>query len=186
MDLLSKKIINDFAKQYIDTLKENILRNGKVASGNLVRSLDYRVAKVMNEINIEIIANEYLQYIDQGVSGTERKYNTPFRYTNKMPPIKELSNWARIKGINTNNVFGIARSIYKFGIKPTRVIRTTDRMMERKVDSSLTREIAANVENYVGYTFVNKVFDRKGQAWDANSPQGKFIMNMRGQWDLNL
>lgn len=174
MELLSQKIINNFAQQYIDELKNNLIRKDKVASGNLVRSLDYRVGKVMGELNIEIIANEYLQWVDQG------------RRKGKYPPIQAIANWARIRGISKEAVFPIARNIFKFGIKPTRVIQTTDRRMAQKVDSALGREIANNIENFVGYSWTNIVFDRKGQPWDANSPQGKFIMNMRGPWDIEI
>jgi len=173
--LLSTKQVNNFAQQYIDALKDNLISKKKVASGNLIKSLDYRVGKVMNELNIEIIANEYLQWIDQG------------RRAGTYPPIRAIANWVRIKGIDSKAVFPIARNIFKFGIKPTRVIQTTDRQMNRKLDSALAQQIADNMETYVGYTFVNKVFDRRGRAWDANSPQGQFIMNMRGgNWDLEL
>lgn len=173
-ELLSQKQVNSFAQQYVDALKQNLISKGKLASGNLVKSLDYRVSKVMNELVIEIIANEYLQWVDAG------------RRPGTYPPIRAIANWARIKGISQSAVFPIARNIFKFGIKPTRVIQTVDRQMQRQVNSSLAQEIANNMETFVGYTFVNKVFDKRGRAWDANSPQGKFIMNMRGPWTLDL
>jgi hypothetical protein len=172
--LLSQKQLENFAKQWTETLKRNLINKKKVASGNLVKSLDYRVSKVMNEPFIEIISNEYLQWVDKG------------RRPGKYPPIRPLANWARIKGIDAKAVFPIARNIFKFGIKPTNVIQATDRQMERQIDSSLAQSIADNMEVYVANTYINVVFDRKGQPWDANSPQGQFIMNMRKAWDLNL
>jgi hypothetical protein len=172
--LLSDKQLENFASQYVDVLKQNLIKKGKVASGNLVKSLDYRVSKVMNEPIIEIISNEYLQWVDKG------------RRPGKYPPIKPIANWARIKGIDAKAVFPIARNIFKFGIKPTNVIQTTDRQMLRQVDSALAQEIADNMEIYVANTYINVVFDRKGKAWNANSPQGQFIMNIRKAWDLNL
>lgn len=173
-ELLSQKQVENFAKQYVDVLKDNLIKKGKLASGNLVRSLDYRVSQVMNGPFIEIISNEYLQWVDKG------------RRPGKYPPIKAISNWARIKGIDQKAVFPIARKIFKFGIKPTNVIQATDRQMARQVDSSLGKSIAENMETYVGYTFINVVFDSKGKTWDANSPQGQFIMNMRKAWNLDL
>jgi hypothetical protein len=174
MDLLSQKQTEDFAKQWVEALKQNLIKKGKLASGNLVRSLDYRVSEVVNGPFIEIISNEYLQWVDQG------------RRPGKYPPIRPIANWARIKGIDQKAVFPIARKIFKFGIKPTNVIQATDRQMSRQVDSALAQSIADNMETYVGYTFINVVFDKKGKTWDANSPQGQFIMNMRKAWDLNL
>jgi len=70
--------------------------------------------------------NEYGTFQDKGVSGKEKKYNTPYSYKNKMPPIKPLAMWAKGKNIrlrdakgkfqkgNYNTIgFLISRSIFK-------------------------------------------------------------------------
>ena len=42
---------------------------------------------------------DYGEYQDKGVSGIKRKFNTPFKYTNKMPPAKAFDKWGIKKGI---------------------------------------------------------------------------------------
>ena len=42
---------------------------------------------------------DYGTFQDRGVSGTEKKYNTPYSYTTKMPPRKAFDKWIVRKGI---------------------------------------------------------------------------------------
>ena len=73
---------------------------------------------------------EYGIYQDKGVSGTKKKYNTPHKYTNKMPPTKALDKWIVKKGLTPRNSagqftsrkglqFALSRFIFKNGIKPS-------------------------------------------------------------------
>ena len=131
----NKKIVDDqtarlFGSDYIKVLTALLRKEGKVASGALINSLDYRIQETAQDISIIILANDYLQNIDQG------------RKPGKYPPIRAISNWASLKGISQEAVFPIARSIYKFGIKPTNVIQKT------------------NNEFLTSQTFANKYADR--------------------------
>jgi|LakMenEpi03Aug12_release.lakeMendotaPanAssembly.Ray.scaffolds.fasta_scaffold562275_2 hypothetical protein len=115
--------ISQFFNEYCDTLRNRV----PVASGELAKSIDF----VINDDNtIEILMANYGKYLDKGVSGTERKFNTPYSYTNRMPPASVFDKWIVRKGIAPRNgrgqfqsrkglQFAIARSIYKNGIRPT-------------------------------------------------------------------
>jgi hypothetical protein len=73
--------------------------------------------------------NEYGFYQDKGVSGVKKKYNTDFKYTNKMPPAKAFDKWIVRKGLAPRDKgkfqsrkslsYLIARSVYINGIKPS-------------------------------------------------------------------
>ena len=75
----------------------------------------------------------YAAFIHFGVSGTDRKVeNSPFKYTNKMPPIKPILKWLKAKPVRLRDkkgrfkkqtesamksfAFMIARSIKRKGI----------------------------------------------------------------------
>jgi hypothetical protein len=73
--------------------------------------------------------DEYGIYQDKGVSGIKKKYNTDYKYTNKMPPAKAFDKWVVRKGLAPREKgkfksrkslsFAIARSVYYNGIKPS-------------------------------------------------------------------
>jgi hypothetical protein len=109
-DIVDEKVIKIFGDEYIKILTDNLLKAGKEASGNLIRSLDWRMAKTADTVQMLIEGEEYLLYVDRG------------RRPGKFPPISAIESWCRIKGINQKAAFPIAKNIFKFGIPPTNVI----------------------------------------------------------------
>jgi hypothetical protein len=109
----------------IDLVKEltkQLLNADKKASGNLIKSLDYKVVETVDGFILNLLAADYLNTVDQG------------RKPGKMPPPSKLDKWIVIRGIAPRDKKGkfisrksiqflIARSIGKNGIKPTNVIR---------------------------------------------------------------
>ncbi len=69
------------------------------------------------------VAENYLTFVDKGVSGTEKKHATPYSYRTKYPPIQAIKQWTRLKGMPEEAAYGIQRNIFRFGMKPTNVIK---------------------------------------------------------------
>ena len=121
--------LQDFAKYVIQQSRSNLSKGNKNASKELYNSLGSDVEKTSNGYSLAFNMADYGKFQDKGVSGTEKKYNTPYKYTNKMPPPSKLDKWIVRKGIAPRNKgkfqsrkslqFAIARSIYKKGIKPS-------------------------------------------------------------------
>lgn len=125
------KALNDFGDKVIEDSKKNLIDRKKVSSGKLLSSLKNNGSKVTRKsLELNINMSEYGAFIDKGVSGVKVKYNTPYSYTNKMPPPKALDGWIVKKNIAPRNdkgqfltrksvQFAIARSIFYNGIKPS-------------------------------------------------------------------
>ena len=121
--------LQDFAKYVIQQSRSNLTKGNKNSSKELYNSLGSDVEKTSNGYSLAFNMADYGKFQDKGVSGTEKKYNTPYKYTNKMPPPSKLDKWIVRKGIAPRNKgkfqsrkslqFAIARSIYKKGIKPS-------------------------------------------------------------------
>ena len=134
MEVVSKSfndpiLARQFGKDYIKIITALLLKNNipsrpglrpypKNATGNLVRSFNYRLQPVANKIQTQIFALDYLTYVDQG------------RRPGTYPPIKPLLAWARVKGLPQSAAWGARENIFKGGIKPTNVIRKANRMWE--------------------------------------------------------
>ena len=121
-----------FKNFVIQQSRTRLTKGRKNVSKELYNSLKGNVKEMPNSISVEFEMEDYGMFQDRGVSGTERKYNTPFSYTNKMPPIDALSKWAKFNNIRLRDEKGkfkkgnyrtigylIARSIKKKGIKPS-------------------------------------------------------------------
>ena len=126
----TQKSLDTFRKYVIQQAKSNLSKSKKNTSKSLYNSIK-GVSKVNpNSISLYFEMLDYGVYQDKGVSGVKKKYNTPYSYTTKMPPIKALDKWIVKKGIAPRDEkgrlisrqslkFAIARSIFINGIKPS-------------------------------------------------------------------
>tara|TARA_B110000503_G_scaffold143002_1_gene242058 strand:+ start:7565 stop:8119 length:555 start_codon:yes stop_codon:yes gene_type:complete len=140
-----KIALEEFRDAVIQESKQNLARpQGKYnepisSSGNLsskIKGSDIRVSESSLEFDIEMPL--YGFFIDKGVSGIEKKYNTPYSYKSKggknglkgMPPPKKLDKWivrrklanrdAQGRFISRKSLqFAIAVGIFKKGIAPS-------------------------------------------------------------------
>lgn len=132
--------LDNFGNKVIEDAKKNLVDKKKVSSGKLLNSLKNNGSKVTKRaIELNINMTDYGAFIDKGVSGVKKKYDTPYSYTNKMPPPSALDGWIVRKGIAPRTKtgqflsrksiqFAISRSIFNNGIKPTHFL--TDSVKE--------------------------------------------------------
>lgn len=140
-NLITPQKIKEFGRDYVKILTRELLRAGKEASGNLIRSIDYRLVEEAKIINIEILSLPYLEWVDKG-----RKKGT-------YPPIKPLIQWAQVKGLPLNFAYGAQKNIYKFGIKPTNIIQKvvrefeTSPTLQKKYEDEVVNSIIKNIND---------------------------------------
>jgi len=154
-----------FKSFVIQQSRSRLSKGGKNVSKQLYNSLKGNVKQMPNSILVEFEMEDYGIYQDKGVSGTEKKYNTPFSYTTKMPPIKPLAQWAKNRNIRLRDKEGkfkkgnyntigylIARSIYKKGIKPTLFFTKPFEQAFKKLPDELIAKFGLDVEDFLAYT----------------------------------
>jgi hypothetical protein len=123
-------ILENFRDYVIQQARSNLSRLQKNSSRKLYDSIQGEIKAMPNSLRLYFDMEDYGFYQDKGVSGTKRKYDTPFSYTNKMPPPKAFDKWIVKKGIAPRKKdgkfttrkglqFAIARSIFEKGIKPS-------------------------------------------------------------------
>ena len=124
------KALQQFRDLVVAEAKAELQRLGKNASGKLSNSIKGEVKEMPNSIGIYFEMSPYGNFQDKGVSGTERKFDTPYSYKTKMPPPSAFDKWIVKKGIAPRSAtgkfqsrkgmqFAIARTIFKYGIKPS-------------------------------------------------------------------
>lgn len=137
---LQRKTFDKFGREWVKELTKQLIRAGKKNTGTLIGSLDYRIKEDANGILLQLEAEDYLTWVDAG-----RKRGT-------YPPIKAIAEWTRVKGIDQKAIFPIARSIFKFGIKPTNVLSKTENNILNNL-SEMENELVNNIEDIVYENF---------------------------------
>ena len=161
----TKEALIKFRDFVIQQSRSRLTKEKKNVNKDLYNSLEGDVKVMPNSINVQFSMEDYGVFQDKGVSGKEKKYNTPFSYTNKMPPLKPLANWAKFRNIrlrdkkgrfskgNYNTIgFLIARSIYKKGIKPSLFFTKPFEQAFKKLPEELTEAFGLDIRNFLQYT----------------------------------
>ena len=133
----------------------------KNVSKNLYNSLDYKVNDTGDSVSVIFEMADYGKFQDQGVSGTKKKYNTPFSYTSKRPPSKAFSQWVVRKGLDgvrdekgrfikrKSMQYLIARSVFEKGIKPSMFFTKPFNQAFDKLPVELQEKFGIDLENII-------------------------------------
>jgi hypothetical protein len=160
----TREALNKFAKYVIQESKNNLSKSNKNVSKELYNSLGYDLNVSKNSFSLSILMEDYGVFQDKGVSGTEKKYNTPFKYTNKRPPASAFSNWVVRKGLKGTRdakgrfvsrkglMFAVANSIFKKGIKPSMFFTTPFEKAFKDLPEELILSFGLDLERFIDFT----------------------------------
>lgn len=149
------KAIEILGEELVLKLREALRNANKNSSGNLIKSVDYKIIKQADNTILQILAADYLEYVDEG------------RKPGKFPPLKALDKWIVRRGIAPRDKKGkfipresvkflIARSIAKNGIKGIHVVRKTIEEVYSKKQELIAEAVSTDIE-----TMIDKIIIRK-------------------------
>ena len=158
-----RKELEKFQKYVISQARANLTRLKKNSSKNLYDSLKGQVTYKRGDYTVEIEMEYYGNFIDKGVSGKEKKYNTPYSYKSKMPPPSALDQWIVKKGIAPRDAKGrfitrkslqflIARGIYKNGIAPSLFLTKPFEAAMRRLPQDVVTAYGIDIEAWMSAT----------------------------------
>jgi hypothetical protein len=161
---LVEAVLNKFAKRVIQQAKQNLTKKKKNASKELYNSLDYDLSVGPNSFSLTFEMEDYGEFQDKGVSGVKRKYNTPYKYTNKMPPPKAFAQWVVRKGLQgirdkqgrfiprKSLQYLIARSVYNNGIKPSYFFSNPFKVNFNKLPQEVVNAFQLTKDDFQAFT----------------------------------
>ena len=143
------------------------------ASGNLSRNLKGSDVKVTdNSLEFNITMPLYGFFVDKGVSGINKKYDTPYSYKSKggknglkgMPPPKALDSWIVRRKIAPRDEqgrfisrkslrFAIAVGIFKKGIAPSLFFTKPFEKYYKKLPEELATAFGLDVGELMTFIF---------------------------------
>ena len=137
------KALNAIGKDLISEISKQLISMNKVASGNLLNSLDYKVIEVVDGLTLELLAASYLDVVDKG------------RRPGKMPPTKAIESWIKVRGINVgkkgikSTAFAIATSIKHNGIKATNIKQNAINNIMTRMQQLLQKAAVEDIEKEI-------------------------------------
>ena len=151
-----------FGKVVITQSRANLTRDDSNVTKKLYRSLAYNTRVGNNSFEFDFEMEQYGQFQDLGVSGTKKKYDTPYQFK-KMPPSNVFVRWAKDKGIKPRNkdgrfmsydTFGylVARKKLEEGIKPKRFFSKHFEKHYPILEQTMGEYFAIDLEEFLRFT----------------------------------
>ena len=128
------KTLQKYGQQVLAEMKTRLISAGKVASGTLLKSLNYYITETKDEYELGFEGESYLDYVDKG------------RPPGKMPPVDVIKKWCKIKGLPEEAAWPIAVNIGKFGIKPTNFFTISVTRRAKQLDKLLEQAALKDAE----------------------------------------
>ena len=70
--------LEEYAREVRNQYQDNLIRNDRIASGDLLNSVEYRVIHNGVEYEVQLTLQDYWKYVEEGVQGS-KNYTSPFR-----------------------------------------------------------------------------------------------------------
>jgi hypothetical protein len=158
-----EKALDTFGKRVQQQSRSNLTRLKKNVSGDLYKGTKYDLTVSPNSFSLSFPLTPYWNFQDAGVSGTERKFNTPFSYKTKKPPADIFESWAKRKGIKPRGAngqfttyksfgFAVANSVFKKGLKPTKFFTTPFENEFNKLPDELVKAYALELDDLLRFS----------------------------------
>jgi len=162
----TKEYLNAFAKYIIQQSRSNLSKQNKNVDKKLYNSLDKEIEVGANSFRLAFLMEDYGTFQDKGVSGTKKKYNTPFSYKSKKPPLKPITDWVKKRRFQfrkdngkfmsyQSTAFLVRNGIFKNGIKPSLFFTKPFEKAFERLPDELVEAYGLDVEKFLEYT-INK------------------------------
>lgn len=164
-----KEALGRFADGVVDKAQRNLTSQRRNVSGTLRDSIDYNLKESASgdSFSLDFLMEKYGMFIDEGVSGIKKKYNTPYSYKSKMPPRGVIDKWVvrkRLSGIRDDKgrfisrkslVYLIQRSIYQKGIKPSYFFTKAFKLEFKRLPQDIQKAFQLDLDNFMKFTLKN-------------------------------
>lgn len=162
----TSKYLNDFAKYVIQQSRSNLTKGGKNVDKKLYNSIDKEIEVGANSFRLAFLMEDYGTFQDKGVSGTQKKYNTPFSFKSKRPPLKPITDWVKKRRFQfrkedgklmsyQNTAYLVRQGIFKNGVKPSLFFTKPFEKAFERLPQELIEAYGLDVEQFLQYT-INK------------------------------
>lgn len=153
-----QRVLGEYGQALRNQYQDNLIRDGKIASGKLLNSVEYEVRFDERAIWLQLRLEDYYKWVENG------------RQPGKFPPPDKILEWIRIKPIIPDNrtgklpteqqlAFLIGRKIAEEGIEPGnqlhQAIDDTWGHWEDKIDEAIAMDVEDSLELIFSSFFKN-------------------------------
>lgn len=147
-----QRVLGEFAVDLRNAYQDNLIRDNKIATGNLLNNIQYKVDYDDRSIWVELHLEEYFKWVENG------------RGPGKFPPPDKIMEWIRVKPVIPDDrggrlpteqqlAFLIGRKIAEEGIKPGNQLHNAIDQIYAEYEARIDQAIAQDVSEAIDIIF---------------------------------
>lgn len=144
-----QRVLEEIGNAVRNEYQDRLIRDDKIATGDLLNSVEYKVEYDDRSIWVELHLEDYWKYVEEG------------REPGKFPPMENILEWIKVKPVIPDGrtgtlptekqlAFLIGRKIAEEGIEPgeqlKRTLKDINREFEDKIDEAIAMDIDESLE----------------------------------------
>lgn len=160
-----EKEFNKFGKAVVKQARTRLTKEKKNTSKDLYNSIGYKFKKNPNSFELSILMEDYGTFVDLGVKGRDssaKAPRSPYKYKNKMPPVKVFTEWIKRKGITVRDAkgrfvkregvaFAMAKKVQSEGLKTTNFLTRPFELAFQKLPDDIVEAYGLDVEDLLKF-----------------------------------
>jgi hypothetical protein len=153
-------VLWEFGNEMQTKLREQLRSDDAYVSGDLAEHIEFETKILGTNMVFQLSLEDYFDYVNKGVNGTEQNRNSPYSYGSiKAPPPSKLARWGLNRGIVRGAKeaksfgFAVSKSIQKKGTKGNKFydkVVTQDRL--KKLSRDISKAAAKDVSTLIAKT----------------------------------
>lgn len=93
-------VLHAFGNEMQEKLRAELQSSDSYVSGDLAEQIDFNVKMFGSNVKFTLVLQDYYDFVNKGVSGTETKRNTPYSYKpSSKVPFGYAKTWMNNKGL---------------------------------------------------------------------------------------
>jgi hypothetical protein len=149
-----EKVLFEYAAEFQKMASRQLRRANKISTGKLEDSISFEVTETDGGFELALKVLDYYKFVDKGVRGAganSKNKTSPYKYRDKMPPIKEILKWIKQKGSLKASAEDQKRGLSK-AQKSSRALRAAAKRLKPKTLAFLiARKIQQRGLPYTGF-----------------------------------
>lgn len=164
-----KNAFNKLGKEIVQQARTNLTKGDNNVSKSLYDSLKFKYQGSPNSFRFTLEANEYWKYLDQGVKGSKssaKAPQSPYKYTNKKPPIQAIESWVTARRFQfrdrrgrflsyRSTAYAVREGIFKYGITATKFLTRAFELKWKRFQDTFRDAVKLDLENLINFTIRN-------------------------------
>ena len=90
--------LEQYAQEVRNLYQDKLIENDRIASGQLLNSIEYQVIHNGVEYEVQLTLEKYWKYLEHGISGKEHNTDRPFKHTT-WGAYNAILEWVKVKPV---------------------------------------------------------------------------------------